>query len=128
MTTQQITFQIENFRVPTDKQKAIGIYGSFNINIALGNTVIATLAEAKLMRTKDNSDWYVESPYELYGNDSDKKRKRFWRMFPLKDDWDKKKALVQQAKEAYEQAEKNNPNNKTATQTVKKNSSLWPEI
>lgn len=128
MTTQQITFQIENFRVPTDRQKAIGIYGSFNINITFGNTVIATLAEAKLMKTKDNHEWYVESPYEIYGSDSDKKRKRFWKMFPLKDDWDKKKALVQQAKEAYEQAEQNRNVNTSPQKTTGRDSSLWPDM
>lgn len=124
----KITFEIARFRVGSEKQRAIGIYGTFTLNINTDEGTLVRLDEAKLMKKQGTEEFYIESPYTSVGEGENKKRYRYWRFFPDQADWSKQKAVVEQARKCFEQAEKEGgsntgarSNNTSNTNNVKTN-------
>lgn len=99
MEQPQIQFELENFREGTDNQKAVGIYGSFNINVKVQGDLFLRLYDAKLRKRREGDEWYVESEFSTYKNTAGESKKRHsYKIWPEQKDWSKMDGLIYQAK------------------------------
>ena len=94
-----IDFTIRKVFPGTEAQKKVGIHATFTMTIDGPDGIIVSLNDMKLMQTRDKV-YYVDSAFRSYdGKDKetgeDKKIKvSYARLFPEKENWDKKDAIV----------------------------------
>jgi hypothetical protein len=97
-----LTFEIDNFRIGTDNQKNVGIYGSFTLNIRNTDGIIVTLEDMRLRKSKDKEEWYVEGPYTEYNKaDGTKGKRHHYRVWPDKNNYSKRNPIIDQARDIY---------------------------
>lgn len=99
------TFNIKNFFVGTEKQVAVGILGTFSIDVLVGDDVLLTANDIMLRKRRDGKK-YIESPSREYtpkGSD-EKKRANYIRFWPDKKNWDKQEIIISLAEAAMEEA------------------------
>lgn len=94
-----IQFNVRKVFPGTDAQKKVGIHATFSMTIDGPDGIIASLNDMKLMQTRDGQ-YYIDSAFRSYdGKDREtgepKKIKiNYVRLFPEKQNWDKKDAIV----------------------------------
>jgi hypothetical protein len=97
-----LTFEIDNFRIGTDNQKNVGIYGSFTLNIRNTDGIVVTLEDMRLRKSKDKEEWYIEGPYTEYNKaDGTKGKRHHYRIWPDKNNYAKRNPIIDQAREIY---------------------------
>lgn len=94
-----INFTIRNIFPGTDAQKKVGIHATFSMTVDGPDGIIVALNDMKLMQTRDGT-YYIDSAFRSY----DKKDKEtgqmtkakisYAKLFPEKQNWDKKDAVV----------------------------------
>lgn len=103
-------FEIKNPFPGTDKQKNVGIMGTFTLDISVDDGVLVSLSDLMLKKTKDGSRYYIESPSREYTNkQGESKRANYVRVWPEKQNWDKQNAIVEMAKAELESASRSAP-------------------
>lgn len=94
-----ITFNVRKVFPGTEAQKKVGIHATFSMTIDGPDGIIAALNDMKLMQTRDGQ-YYVDSAFRSYdGKDREtgepkKVKINYVRLFPEKQNWDKKDAIV----------------------------------
>mgnify|MGYP003637394645 CR=1 FL=1 len=94
-----INFTIRKVFAGSPAQKNVGIHATFTMTIDGPDGIIVQLNDMKLMQTRDGT-YYVDSAFRSYeGKDKEtgeaKKIKiNYSRLFPEKENWDKKDAIV----------------------------------
>lgn len=104
MSNNDLVFELDNFRVGTDNQRNVGIFGSFTLNIRNSDGIVVTLDGMRLRRTKNENEWYVEGPYTEYNKaDGTKGKQHHFRVWPDRNNSSKRDPIVAQAKQLFEQ-------------------------
>ena len=94
-----IQFNVRKVFPGTDAQKKVGIHATFSMTIDGPDGIIASLNDMKLMQTRDGQ-YYIDSAFRSYdGKDREtgepkKVKINYVRLFPEKQNWDKKDAIV----------------------------------
>lgn len=94
-----IQFNVRKVFPGTDAQKKVGIHATFSMTIDGPDGIIASLNDMKLMQTRDGQ-YYIDSAFRSYdGKDREtgepkKVKINYIRLFPEKQNWDKKDAIV----------------------------------
>jgi len=94
-----IQFNVRKVFPGTDAQKKVGIHATFSMTIDGPDGIIASLNDMKLMQTRDGQ-YYIDSAFRQYdGKDREtgepkKVKINYVRLFPEKQNWDKKDAIV----------------------------------
>ena len=94
-----IQFNVRKVFPGTDAQKKVGIHATFSMTIDGPDGIIASLNDMKLMQTRDGQ-YYIDSAFRQYdGKDREtgepkKVKINYIRLFPEKQNWDKKDAIV----------------------------------
>lgn len=95
-----IKFTIRKVFSGSEKQKAVGIHATFNMSVDGPDGIIVALNDMKLMKSRAG-DYYIASAFRSYeGKDREtgaaKQMKiNYASLFPEKENWDKKDAIVQ---------------------------------
>lgn len=96
-----INFTIRKVFPGSPAQKNVGIHATFSMTIDGPDGIIVQLNDMKLMQTRDGT-YYVDSAFRSYdGKDKEtgeqkKIKVSYSRLFPEKENWDKKDAIVAQ--------------------------------
>jgi len=94
-----INFTVRKVFPGSDAQKNVGIHATFTMTIDGPDGIIVQLNDMKLMQTRDGT-YYVDSAFRSYdGKDKEsgepkKIKVNYARLFPEKQNWDKKDAIV----------------------------------
>ena len=94
-----IQFNVRKVFPGTDAQNKVGIHATFSMTIDGPDGIIASLNDMKLMQTRDGQ-YYIDSAFRSYdGKDREtgepkKVKINYIRLFPEKQNWDKKDAIV----------------------------------
>lgn len=95
------SFEITHVFPGSDKQKAAGIYATFNLNINFdGEGTVVALKDLKLNRSQKDGKYYIGSPYREYegkaeGGGTESKKVHFIKLWPDKTNWPKQDQIVQ---------------------------------
>lgn len=102
-------FNIKNVFPGTEKQKAVGIYASFTLDIVVDDGILITASDMKLRKRRNEDIWYVESPFRTYTNNEEETKKAYYvKLWPEKENWPKQEAIVSQVRAAVEDKLNNN--------------------
>ena len=100
-----LDFQVKKVYPGTPNQRNAGIYATFGIDIIVDDTVIASLSDYKLCKSREG-EMYVQSPYREYEKKGDstgaKQKIYFAKLFPNSQDNTHMKAIIQQVQRACE--------------------------
>lgn len=83
----------------SEKQKAAGIYATFNLNIDGDEGTVVSLKDLKLNKSPKDGKYYIGSPYREYdGKDEngnpEKKKVHFIKLWPDQKNWPKQDQIV----------------------------------
>lgn len=101
-----MSFVLGKVFIGTEKQRAVGIYGTFNMDITTSDGVVISVSDMKLCKSKEGQ-WYIQSPYREYekkdqqGNTT-KGKQYYVKFWPEEKNSDKKNALIEQVKREIE--------------------------
>lgn len=115
------TFTVGKVFIGTEKQRAVGIYGTFNMDVGCPDGIMITLVDMKLCKSKEGQ-WYIQSPYRTYEKDDGNGNKTtgkqyYYKLWPEEKNNDKRNALIDQVKreiESIAKSGKSNTQNKPA--------------
>ena len=107
-----VSYEITRAWTGTEKQRNVGIYGTFGLDVVIDGKTVIALNDYKLRKSREGK-WDVESPYRTYktkdrdtGEEKDGKQ-YFYKMFPKKEDWGLQETVVTLARDAIEKAASN---------------------
>lgn len=99
-----VTFKLGKLFPGSDKQKAVGIYARFSLDVVVGDETIITLYDMKLSKSKEGN-WYINIPYQTYNSGGEDKKAHYYRLFPNEKNSPKMTSLVETAKRELENQE-----------------------
>ena len=107
-----IEFVITHVFPGTERQKAAGIYATFNLNIKGPEGTLAALRDLKINKSKDGK-FYIGSPYRTYnGRNKDgqqeEKKVHFIKLWPDKENWPRQDDIIKQVKQQLNSAPSGN--------------------
>lgn len=102
-----INFTVRTAFPGSEKQKAIGIYGTFNMTIDGPDGIIVSLNDMKLMKSKEGK-YYIRSAFRTYDTQNEKgetvpRRIEYAKFWPEQQNWDKQQVIVDAVLSALEQ-------------------------
>jgi len=93
------SFNITHVFPGSEKQKAAGIYATFNLNIDSDEGTVISVKDLKLNKSAKDGKYYIGSPYREYDGKDDngnpeKKKVHFIKLWPEQKNWPKQDQIV----------------------------------
>lgn len=94
------SFVITHVFPGSEKQKAAGIYATFNLNIDTDEGTVVAIKDLKLNKSPKDGKYYIGSPYREYQGKGENgavenKKVHFIKLWPDQKNWPKQDQIVQ---------------------------------